>query len=66
MTKRPVIMDSNILIAIIDDRDTWHLKAQELLNALEQHQVDIVYMDCVMDEAISVLGRRSEEQNRSG
>ena len=66
MNKHTAILDSNVLVAIIDKRDNWHVKAKELLRILEQHAIDIVYVDCVMNETISVLGRRSEEQKHSG
>jgi predicted nucleic acid-binding protein len=64
MMKQAVI-DSNVLVAILDSRDNWHRKAQALLNALEAERVSLVYFDCVLNETVSVLARRGEEQKRS-
>ena len=65
MNEPTAIIDSNVLVALIDARDNWHPKAKELLKILEVHHVNFVYVDCVLNETISVLGRRSEEQKRS-
>lgn len=62
---KQVAIDSNVLVAILDDRDTDHAIAVALLNALEDHAVTIIYFDCVMNETISVLARRMEQQQRS-
>jgi len=40
-------------------------QAVKLLNALEDKQADLIYLDCVVNEAISVLVRRAEERKRS-
>jgi len=64
MNKRAAI-DSNVLVALVDDRDKWHVQAKALLNALKEEAINVIYFDCVMNETISVLARRSEEQNRS-
>ncbi len=60
-----VVVDSNVLVALVDNRDKWHLKTKEIYSALEAKDVGFVYFDCVINEAISVLARRSEEQRRS-
>jgi len=58
-------IDSNVLVALVDERDKWHVQAKALLNALKEEAVNVIYFDCVMNETISVLARRSEEQHRS-
>jgi predicted nucleic acid-binding protein len=58
-------LDSNVLVALVDVRDKWHEQAKALLNALKEEAVNVVYFDCVLNETISVLARRSEEQDRS-
>jgi len=63
MTQQAAI-DSNVLVALIDKQDKWHTQAKTLLNTLE-NEVEVVYFDCVLNEAISVMARRSEEQKRS-
>ena len=64
MTTNLAVVDSNILIALVDRQDKWHLHATELLGKLNTSQINIVYFDCVLNETISVLARRSEEQKR--
>jgi len=61
----PIAIDSNVLVALLDGHDKWHSKAKENYVALESKGAGFVYFDCVMNEAISVLARRSEEQKRS-
>jgi len=64
MNKQAVI-DSNVLVALTDSRDKWHSQAQTLLNSLEVEDVRLIYLDCVLNETISVMARRAEEQQRS-
>jgi len=64
MLKHAVI-DTNALVAVVDSRDNWYAKAQDLLNALKTEKVSEVYFDCVLNETINVLARRSEERKRS-
>jgi len=49
------VIDSNVLVAIIDSRDNWHTKAKALLKALETEGVSLIYFDCVLNETIGVL-----------
>jgi predicted nucleic acid-binding protein len=65
MANRRIVLDSNVLVALISDRDSLHAKADELIRAFQGAQVELVYLDCVMSETLSVLGRRAEEQNRA-
>lgn len=47
-----VVIDSNVLVGLLDERDTWHVAA-------------LVFLDCVISEVISVIARRVHEQKRS-
>ncbi len=58
-------VDSNVLIALVDDRDALHDKATALLVRVKSQHIPLVYFDCVLNETWSVLGRRLEEQKRS-
>ena len=61
-----VAIDTNVLVAIIDSRDNWHSKAKTLIEQLQQEQAaELIYFDCVLNETVSVLARRLEEQKRS-
>jgi len=62
---QPIAIDSNVLVAILDNHDTWHARAIALRDALASFDTRAVYFDCVVNEAIAVMGRRTEEQKRS-
>ncbi len=64
MTTR-IVLDTNVLVALIDTNDKFHLMAQSLLLVIQAAQLEEVYFDCVMVETIGVLCRRAEEQRRS-
>ncbi len=63
MTK--AVIDSNVLIAMIDSRDALHEKAERLLDQMTVQDAEILYFDCVLNETLSVLGRRLEEKKRA-
>jgi len=64
MTQR-VALDSNVLVALVDQHDNWHTQAKALLESITEKEIDVVYFDCVLNETVSVMARRSEEQKRS-
>ncbi len=66
MTTIPVVIDANVLVALTDAHDKWHPVAVTLRDALLAVNAPLVYFDCVVNEAIGVIGRRAEEQKRSG
>jgi predicted nucleic acid-binding protein len=59
------IVDTNVLVAMVDGRDNWHIRTENFIEQLEREQnMQLVYFDCVLNETLSVLGRRLEEQKR--
>jgi predicted nucleic acid-binding protein len=62
---RQVAVDTNVLVALIDSHDKWHARAVALRDALKAMQVDLLYFDPVLNETVSVLARRAEEQGRA-
>lgn len=60
-----MIYDSNFLIALVDEKDIWHLKSGILMNTLKKLDAKGVYLDCVLNEVISVVARRLEEKGRN-
>lgn len=58
-------IDTSVVVALIDAHDKWHAHAVTLRNALVAAGMKPVYFDCVINEAIGVIGRRAEEQRRS-
>ncbi len=59
------IIDSNFVIALVDEKDKWRKQALSLQNALEKEKAKLIYLDCIINETISVVGRRLEEKGRS-
>lgn len=59
-----VALDTNIVVALVDDRDVWHATAVAIRDVLIEAQTQLVYFDCVLNEAIGVIGRRTAEQKR--
>jgi predicted nucleic acid-binding protein len=64
MTKL-LVVDANVLVALSSERDALHSRAEALSTALAQANAEIVLLDCVVTEALSVLARRLNEQKRS-
>ena len=62
---KKAVIDANVLLALIDDKDKWHPKASLIAEALKRNNWDVVYLDCVLNEVVSVLGRRLEERQDS-
>jgi predicted nucleic acid-binding protein len=65
MTKLAIV-DTNVLVALSSQRDVFHPQATALWTALASTTAEVVFFDCVMTEAISVLARRLEEHKESG
>ncbi|RMF28072.1 MAG: hypothetical protein D6759_16495, partial [Chloroflexi bacterium] len=64
MGTRQVVLDTNVLVGLVDSQDSWHSAAVALHHALKEAQGSLVYFDCVINEAISVLARRARERKR--
>jgi predicted nucleic acid-binding protein len=60
-----LVVDTNVLVALLDGADRWHLTAVALHDALQSTEARILYLDCVINETIGVLGRRVREQGRT-
>ena len=63
MTK--AILDSSFLVALIDEKDKWRNTAVLIQKALRKRKARLVYLDCAVNETISVIARRLEEKGRS-
>jgi predicted nucleic acid-binding protein len=61
-TMAEVVLDANILVAWLDQGDSLHARAAELLEALERDGHEPVLLDVLLSEAISVLCRRARER----
>jgi hypothetical protein len=58
---RRLIIDTNVLVPLIDSHDKFYQAAGVLSAAIAARQIDEVYFDCVVVEAVGVLCRRAEE-----
>ena len=59
-----IAIDTNVLVGWLDERDTWHKTAAAIRDALDRAGAELIYFDCVLNETISVLARRTSEQKR--
>lgn len=59
-----VVIDANVLVGLLDERDKWHNTAVAIRDALDRSDAELIYFDCVVNEVISVLARRICEQRR--
>jgi predicted nucleic acid-binding protein len=64
MTNR-VVLGTSVLVALVDARDKWHSAATAIKDALKAGRVGLVYLDPVINETVSVLARRLQEQRRA-
>lgn len=60
-----IIIDSNLLVGIIDAKDKWHTKANALAEKLQEKGWQPIYLDCVLNEVLSVIGKRLQERNEA-
>jgi predicted nucleic acid-binding protein len=60
-----VVIDTSVLVALVDGRDKWHESAKTLRDAFKAQGVGLVYFDSVVNETFGVLARRASEQKRS-
>ena len=64
MSKPQVVIDTNVLVAWLDERDSLHAIAAKLQKALQETDTQLIFLDVVLSEALSVLARRLEERKR--
>jgi len=60
-----IVLDSSFLVAAFDAKDKWHPIARSISKDLQQSDLDLIHLDLILGETISVLGRRLDEQKRS-
>ena len=57
-----IIVDTNVLVALLDSKDVHHKNAVRLAQRLEKEGKQILLMDCILVELYSVIARRSRER----
>ena len=48
-----VVIDANVLVALLDDRDTWHNAAIALRDALDRENAEAVEIPAALQQDIS-------------
>jgi predicted nucleic acid-binding protein len=57
-----VVLDANVIVAILYEADSQHGRARELVDRLEEAGDSLVLVDFIVFEALSVLCRRASER----
>ncbi|HWP92379.1 MAG TPA: type II toxin-antitoxin system VapC family toxin [Thermodesulfobacteriota bacterium] len=57
-----IIVDTNVVVALLDVSDIHHNKALNLVLSLENDGRDLSLMDCILNEIYTVIARRSHER----
>lgn len=57
-----VLVDSSFLIAQLDERDVHHKAAKSIHELFSEQGVSYLYLDCMVNETITVLARRARER----
>jgi predicted nucleic acid-binding protein len=60
-----VVLDANVIVALLYAADTHHQRAHALVDRLEREQHTVVLVDFLVFEALSVLCRRATERKTS-
>ncbi|HEX5099431.1 MAG TPA: type II toxin-antitoxin system VapC family toxin [Polyangiaceae bacterium] len=60
-----VVLDANVIVALLYASDAQHQRAQALVDRLEREQHTVVLVDFLIFEALSVLCRRATERKTS-
>lgn len=63
MTNR-IIIDTNVLVGLYDEKDVWNRPAKYLMENLKKALADLILLDCVVNETFTVLARRLREGKR--
>ena len=57
-----ILVDTSFLVAQLDERDVHHQTAKALHELFRKREVAYIYLDCVVNEAVTVLARRALER----
>ncbi len=57
-----VLVDTSFLVAQLDERDVHHQTAKALHELFRKREVAYIYLDCVVNETVTVLARRALER----
>ena len=58
-------VDTSFAIALMDEKDRHHERALRILDGIEKAGLEVIYIDCVINEIYSVIARRFAERKMS-
>jgi len=61
-----VLVDTSFIVAFMDKKDRHYKKALKIQGEIEKVGVELVCMDCVVNEVYSVMARKLIERGMSG
>ncbi len=59
-----ILIDTNVIVGLYDEKDVWHRQAKCLMVYFKKVSLDLVLLDCVVNETFTVLARRLREAKR--
>lgn len=60
-----LLLDTSFIIALVDSKDQHHKKALEIESRIKEKEVEIICMDCIVNEVYSVIARKLIEREMS-
>jgi len=54
-----VAIDTNYLVALVDEQDAWHSKACKIRDALKKAKAEYIYLDCEWMWGLTVKSKYS-------
>lgn len=64
MMPEQYILDTNVLVALIDSSDIFHDRATRLMERIRLNEGEAYLSDAVLNETLSVLAKRCEARGR--
>jgi len=64
-TMSEILVDTSFIIAFMDKKDRQHKRALEIYGKIEEMDIEVVFMDCVINEVYSVMARKLIERKMS-
>ena len=58
-------VDTSFAVALMDSKDLHHQRAAQMLARIDEAEVELVYVDCVVNEIYSVIARKLRERKMS-